>query len=88
MTTGLCIATIRRGTVFEIERVLDIDKGYVVLQVFPPEDSESVAARKRTGGARVKGADTGLDRLVLAYESINCIHFAPVARHQERAAGF
>jgi hypothetical protein len=75
------------GTVFEIERVLEVEKGHLVLQVYPPETSEA-AARRRARGERPSDADKSLDRLVLSFESIACVHFSPAERHSERAVGF
>jgi hypothetical protein len=86
--TGRTEVHLVSGIVFEIERVLEVEKGHVVLQVYPPEESEGVAARKRARSDRPAPADASLDRLVVAFESIACLHFAPADRHGARAVGF
>ena len=75
------------GTIFEIERVLEVEKGHIVLQVYPPETAEA-SARRRSRGERPTEGDKSLDRIVLALESIACVHFSPAERHNERAVGF
>ena len=75
------------GTIFEIERVLEVEKGHVVLQVYPPETSDA-DARRRARGERPADVDKSLGRVVLALESVACVHFSPVDRHSERAVGF
>jgi hypothetical protein len=76
------------GIVFEIEGVEEVEKGHVTLRVFPPEASESAAARKRTRSESAAKGATALDRLVVAYESIACVHFAPSERQSDRSVGF
>jgi len=65
-----------------------VDKGHVVLQVFPPEEGEGAAARKRSRADVRPGAAPSLDKLTVSYESIACVHFSPVERVQARAVGF
>lgn len=74
------------GAVFEIESVDAIEEGYVVLRVFPPRDSEAAGRRER---GEAPAADGATDRLVVAYESINCLHFAtPTTKKAGRTVGF
>jgi hypothetical protein len=75
------------GMIFEIERVLEVEKGHVVLQVYPPEASEA-EARRRARGERPADVDKSLGRIVLSLESIACVHFSPAARDGERTVGF
>jgi hypothetical protein len=77
------------GGVFEIESVESVEEGYVVLRVVPPESGSNGAERSRA--KRAPAASAGLDetdRLVLAYESISGVHFAPRERRPEHAVGF
>jgi hypothetical protein len=76
------------GIVFEIEGVEEVEKGHVTLRVFPPETSESAASRKRMRTESATKGAASLDRLVVAYESIACVHFAPSERSADRAVGF
>jgi hypothetical protein len=72
--------------VFEIESVEAIEEGYVVLKVYPPRDSDAAARRER-GESPTEGA--AIDRIVVAYESINCLHFAtPTPKRSGQRAGF
>jgi hypothetical protein len=75
------------GTIFEIERVLEVEKGHVVLQVYPPETSDA-EARRRARGERPADGDASLGRVVLALESIACVHFSPADRNSGRSVGF
>ena len=76
------------GVVFEVAGVEEIEKGHVVLRVFPPASADAVSARRRPAPAALPASLEDLDRLVVSYESIACVHFAPAERHAERAAGF
>lgn len=74
------------GAVFEIESVDAIEEGYVVLRVYPPRDSDAAARRER---GEAPSPDAATDRLVVAYESINCLHFAaPTPKRSGQRAGF
>lgn len=76
------------GAIFEIEAVREVEEGYVVLRAYPPNESESSAGRPRLVPAEAVGAPEVLDRLVVPYESIACLHFAPAAKHSGRTVGF
>lgn len=78
---------LRSGAVFTIDAVRDVEEGYVVLRVHPPEEV-SAATRDRGATTEPKAKPGELDLLVVPYESIACVHFAPVGRHPGRAAGF
>jgi hypothetical protein len=78
---------LQSGEVFEIGAVHAVEDGYVVLQVYPPEETDAAAKRAR-GEPLPKDASGATDRLVVSYESIACVHLAPAARHTGRAAGF
>lgn len=76
------------GAVFEIEAVQEIEKGHVVLRVYPPEDADARAARGRSGAALSPPKPGTLDRLVVSFESIACVHVAPAVRDSDRTVGF
>jgi hypothetical protein len=75
------------GMIFEVERVLEIEKGHVVLQVYPPETSDA-EARRRARGERPAEVEKSLGRVVLSFESIACVHFSPAVRDGDRTVGF
>lgn len=76
------------GAVFEIEAVQEVDKGHVVLRVYPPEDADARAARGRGGAGGASKKPEPMDRLVVSFESIAGVHFAPAARDSGRTVGF
>lgn len=76
------------GVVFEIARVESAEKGYAVLRVYPPEETDASAVRQRRVPDAPAPSSDSLDSLIVAYESIACVHFRPADRHPERAVGF
>lgn len=78
---------LKGGGVFEVVAVHAVEEGFVTLDVLPPEDADQ--ASKRTPPIATTAAGPGnTDRLVVAYESITCVHVAPAVRHASRTAGF
>ena len=77
------------GAVFEIESVDAIEDGYVVLRAYPPRDSTAALRRDRGDAPTTTDADSATDRVVVAYESISCLHFSPVVvKKIGRTVGF
>lgn len=75
------------GQVFEVTAVHAVDEGFVTLAVLPPEDADQ-ASKRAPHLASAAATGEGTDRLVVAYESISCVHVAPAERHASRFAGF
>ena len=78
---------LRSGAAFEVLAVHAVEDGFVTLDVLPPEDADQVSKR-RVPGAAVPSGPVSSDRLVVAYESISCVHVAPAERSATRTAGF
>lgn len=78
---------LKSGAVFEVAAVLAVEDGYVTLAVLPPEDADQASKRSPRVASAAASAE-GPDRLVVAYESISCVHVAPAERHASRFAGF
>ena len=76
------------GSFYEIEAVREIEGGYVVLRVYPTEarefNLEDTWARQMDLGE----PPVALDRVVIPYESIVCIHLYPVTGENAKAVGF
>lgn len=78
---------LKSGAIFEVIGVHAVDEGYVTLAVLPPEDADQASKRSPRVALAASSAE-GADRLVVAYESIGCVHVAPSERHASRFAGF
>lgn len=77
---------LKSGAVFEVAGVHAVEEGFVTLAVLPPEDADQ--ASKRAPRLATAESAEATDRLVVAYESISCVHCAPAERHASRTAGF
>ena len=77
-----------RGAVYEIEAVREIEEGYVVLRVYPTESREFAIQQQDARLMELDEAPAALDRVVIPYESIACIHLFPVNEDSRRSVGF
>ena len=79
---------LRGGAVYEIEGLREIEDGYVVLRVYPTRSRD---LESRDGWNRqmdLAESPAAMDRVVISYESIACIHLFPVADDGSRSVGF
>ena len=79
---------LNRGAVYEIETVREIEKGYVVLRVHPTEPRELAMDQSWARRMELDEPSVALDRVVIPYESIVCIHLYPVTADSPRSVGF
>lgn len=78
---------LKSGAIFEVIGVHAVEDGFVTLAVLPPEDADQASKRSPRTASAAASAE-GTDRLVVAFESIGCVHIAPAERHASRFAGF
>lgn len=79
---------LRGGAVYDIEGLREIDDGYVVLRVYPARAGDLDSADGWNRQMDLREAPAALDRVVISYESIACIHLFPVGEDSARAVGF
>jgi len=76
------------GSFYEIEAVREIEEGYVVLRVYPTEPREFNLEDPWVRQMDLDGPPVALDRVVIPYESIVCIHLYPVTGEDSKTVGF
>ena len=79
---------LRGGSFYEIEAVREVEEGYVVLRVYPTEPREGGRGDSWTRRMDLDEPPVALDRVVIPYESIACIHVYPVEGDSSRTVGF
>lgn len=79
---------LRSGAVYEIEGLREIDDGYVVLRVYPTRAGDLDSAGGWNRQMDLRETPAALDRVVIPYESIACIHLFPVGEDSSRSVGF
>ena len=76
------------GSFYEIEAVREIEEGYVVLRVYPSETREFNLENTWARQMDLDEPPVALDRVVIPYESIACIHIFPVTDDSAKSVGF
>lgn len=79
---------LRSGAIYDIESLREIDDGYVVLRVYPARSRDLHLGEDRSRQMDLREAPAAMDRVVIPYESIACIHLFPIAEDSARSVGF
>ena len=79
---------LRSGAIYDIESLREIDDGYVVLRVYPARSRDLDSGEAWNRQLDLREAPATMDRVVIPYESIACIHLFPIGEDSARAVGF